>query len=88
MKVVLQRRWPTRWGTQASHIIYIPDFFIPQLSIYANAISSKNILLFEALIQLYFRCRKADILNRWEQYLYPVKVQVLMSCKYFQLQRM
>lgn len=86
MKVVLQK-FATIWGNQASHIIYIPNFFIPELSIYANAIRSKNIL-FVVLLQLYFHCRKADVLNRWGQYLYPVKVQVLMSLKYFQLQRM
>jgi len=40
------------------------------------------------LLQLYFCCRKTDVLNRWGQYLYPVKVQVLISLKYFQLQRM
>jgi len=87
MKVVLQN-FATIWGNQASHIIYIPNFFIPELSMYANPIRSKNILLFVVLLLLYYHCRKADVSKTWGQYLYPVKVQVLMSLKYFQLQRM
>lgn len=87
MIAVLQK-FATIWGNQVSHIVYIPNFFIPELSIYANAIRSKNILFVVLLQQLYFHRRKGDVSNRWGQYLYPVKVQVLMSLKYFQLQRM
>ena len=57
MKVVLQKL-ATIWGNQAAHIIYIPNFFIPELSIYANAIRSQNILLFVVLLQLYFAAEK------------------------------